>query len=184
MKHTIVKICTMLFLIPVLCLPLLGCSDKLVEFKLFNRFYNTDSSDSETMLETLIAAIESGQVQMVEKMFSKHVRQTEENLNDNISALFSFYKGEMLSYQRYGPGSSASKDGRSYQKNICCSFDVTTTTGIFRIAFLFCTVNNESPDHVGLTSVYVIRAEDSNMDMAYWGMDKENDVWKPGINIE
>lgn len=184
MKHTMAKMCAVLAVILALSLPLLGCTDKLIEFELFNRFYNTNSSQAEAMLEEFLAAVESGQAQAVEKLFAKNVQENAPNLEDKIAALLRFYEGKMISYERYGPGSSASKDGRTYHKEIFCSFDVTTTVDTYRIAFLFCTIDNEYPDNGGLTSVYIIRAEDSNMDMAYWGIDNENDIWKPGINIE
>lgn len=175
MKRTMAKTCILLLMISVLCLSVWGCKSRL---------YDTSSMEAEAMLETLLAAIESGQAQAVKELFSKQAQQTAPDLNHNLSALFEFYDGEMTSYQRYGPGTSASREGSAYQEEIFCSFDVTTTTGDFRIALLFVTADSESPDRVGLRSVYIIRAEDSDPDRAYWGIDNENDIWKPGINIE
>lgn len=178
------KIDISVILVIILCLLLSACESFLLERQLFSRFYDTDTNQAEAMLEDFLTAIASGKADAVKGLFSEHVQATAPNLDDNISALFQFFDGDLISYQRYGPGSSASKDGRSYQKKIFCSFDVTTSTGEFRIAFLFYTVNNDEPDHVGLASVYIIRAEDSDLDRAYWGIDNENDIWKPGINIE
>lgn len=187
MEKSIRRTSLLVILVIFLCSTFSGCTSVLLEHKLFNRFYNTSATEAEAMLETLLAAIESGEAQTVKNLFSKHVQETAPNLNENISELFEFYKGEMISFVRYGPGSSASKEGQSYQQEIFCSFDVATTTSVYRIAFLFCTVDTESldnVDNVGLTSVYIIRAEDSDMDKAYWGINNENDIWKPGINIE
>lgn len=178
------KIGISVILVIILCLLLSACESFLLERQLFSRFYDTDTSQAEAMLEDFLTAIASEKADAVKGLFSEHVQATAPNLDDNISALFQFFDGDLISYQRYGPGSSASKDGRSYQKKIFCSFDVTTTTGEYRIAFLFYTVNNDEPDHVGLASVYIIRAENSDLDRAYWGIDNENDIWKPGINIE
>ncbi len=182
MKQT-TKILVLLLLVLALCVPMLGCS-KLLDLRLFSPFYDTSSSEAESMLESLVAAIESRDADAVKSLFSKQVQETAPNLSDSISALFQFYQGEMQSYERYGPGTSAMKEGQIHKEEIFCSFDVTTTTGIYRIAFLCCTVDTEFPDKVGLVSVYIIRAEDSDPDRAYWGIDNENDIWKPGINIE
>jgi len=168
----------------LLCLSLSGCSSILLEHKLFSRFYNTSANEAEAMLEILLATVETGDSESVKKVFSKHIQDSVSNLDNSISALLKFYNGKMISYDRNATGSSATKENRTYKNEIFTSFDVTTTVDTYRIAFIFCTVDNEYPDNVGLTSVYIIRAEDSNMETAYWGIDNENDIWKPGINIE
>lgn len=98
----------------------------------------------------------------------------------NISSLFDFYDGEMISFKRYGPGSNSFKEGNIYSKEIFASYDVTTTKGVYRISILFCTVDTQTPGNVGILSLYIIRAENSDTDHAYWGDDSRS----PGINIE
>jgi hypothetical protein len=181
MKQT-TKILVLLLLL-ALCLPMMGCT-QLLEHQLFSRFYNTDKSQAKAMLESLVAAMESGDTDAVKSLFSKQVQETVPNFGDSISALLRFYQGEMQSYICHGPGSSTSKEGHIYKKELVCSFDVTTTVGVYRIALLFCNVDTAFPEKVGLASVYIIRAEDSDPDRAYWGIDNENDIWNPGIHIE
>ena len=74
----------------ILCLSLSGCESTFLEHQLFNRFYNTDASQAEVMLEDFLIAVTSGKADAVKELFSEHIQTTTPNLEDNISALFHF----------------------------------------------------------------------------------------------
>ena len=74
----------------ILCLSLSGCEPTFLEHQLFNRFYNTDASQAEVMLEDFLIAVTSGKADAVKELFSEHIQTTTPNLEDNISALFHF----------------------------------------------------------------------------------------------
>lgn len=186
MKQMLIIMCILIAVTLTACLPSVfqtgddtsHTSDS--EKELFNRFYSTNGEQADALFAQIIAAIESQDSETMKAFFAAYVIDTAEDIENDISSLFDFYEGEMTTYKRSGPGSHTSKEGGEYTKEIFASYDVTTTTGVYRIAINFCTAYSENADRVGLTSMYIIKAEDSDMNFAYWG----DDVWDTGIVIE
>jgi hypothetical protein len=150
------------------------------ENDMFNRYYNTDSDQADAMFQAIVSAIESQDSVMLKALFSEYAADTAVNLDDQILYLFDFYEGEMVSFCRYGPGSHAIKEGNKYVKEIFSSYDIQTTSGEYRMAVIFYTIDSSNPKNIGLFSIYIIKSEDSNLDYAYWG----EDIWDVGINVE
>ena len=150
------------------------------EDEIFNRFYNTDGEQADNVVERIATSLDNKDSAALIHLFSARTVGSCENIDKDISQLFDFYDGEMVEYKRYGPGSSGSKDNGQYTKEIFATYDVTTTAGVYRIAIEFCTIHSLEPDKIGLTSLYIIKAEDSDMDFAYWG----NEAWGAGIVID
>lgn len=186
MKQKLIIMCILLAVTLTACLPSVfqtgddtsHTSDS--EKELFNRFYSTDGEQADALFAQIIAAIESQDSETMKAFFAAYVIDAAEDIENDISSLFDFYEGEMTTYKRYGPGSHTTKEGSEYTKEIFASYDVTTTTGIYRIAINFCTVDYENANRMGLTSMYIMKAENSDMNFAYWG----GDVWDAGIVIE
>jgi len=114
------------------------------------------------------------------ELFATSTINTVGSFDEDIDALLDFYEGEMISHKQHGPGSHAIKDVAYQRKEVFASYDISTNLEEYRLAIRFCTVDSENPENLGIYSLYIIKAEDSNMDYAYWG----NDVWNLGINIE
>lgn len=150
------------------------------ESDMFNRRYNTNGEQADDVFEQIIDAIEGDDTSALRELFSISTVAAIDNFDEDINALIDFYEGEMISYKRYGPGSHASKEGTSYTKDVFASFDVTTNLAKYRLAIRFCTIDSENSENLGVHSLYIIKAENSDMDFAYWG----NDIWNIGINIE
>lgn len=183
MKNSFAYLCILIIIIFSSCALLQGCTStnhQSLESELFDRFNNTNGEQADHMFSELIQTIEDKNTSTFKTLFSPCIIETQENFNDNISSLFDFYDGEMISFKRYGPGSNSFKEGNIYSKEIFASYDVITTKGMYRISILFCTVDTQTPGNVGILSLYIIRAENSDTDHAYWG----DDSWSPGINIE
>lgn len=151
-----------------------------LEEDIFNRFYDNDGEQADLLFEQIIQSLENHDAQALKDLFSLSTCTAVENIEDDISKLLKYYNGEMVSFKRYGPGSEATKEGTSKRKEIFASYDVTTTEAEYRIAFRFCTVDSDNSDNIGLYSFYIIEAENSDRNFAYWG----NDEWIVGINIE
>lgn len=151
-----------------------------MEEDIFNRFYDNDGEQTDLLFEQIIQSLENHDVSNLKNLFSVWACNTADNLDEDINDLLEFYNGEMVSFKRYGPGSHAVKEGNSKRKEIFASYDVTTTEAKYRIAFRFCTVDSDNSDTIGLYSFYIIEAENSDRNFAYWG----NDEWIVGINIE
>lgn len=150
------------------------------ENDMFNRYYSTDSDQADAVLQAIVTAIESQDSAMLKALFSKYAVDTSVNLDDQILCLFDFYEGEMVSFCRYGPGSHSTKEENMYVKEIFVSYDIHTTSGDYRIAVKFCTIDSSHPDNVGIGSLYIINQKNSDLNYAYWG----GNVWNAGIHIE
>ena len=154
-------------------------SKKLWEKDMFDRFYNTDEDQAHKYFEQIIKSIENQDIDMMRPLFASDVILSTD-LDSQIRELLSFCAGNLISYDISGPGSHASREDEIYYKEIFVSYDFSTTEGNYRMAYLVCTINSEHPEKVGLQSVYIIKAEESDLTYAYWG-DNE---WTPGITIE
>ena len=66
------------------------------------------------------------------------------------------------------------------RKEIQYSVTVETTAGKFHIAILECVTDDFDEENVGVTSIYIIKAENWQNDHVYRG----DGNWTPGINIE
>lgn len=150
------------------------------ESEMFDRFYSTDGEQANLMFEKIISCIEEQDSTAMKKLFSLNTIDTVANIDEGIKVLFDFYEGEMASYKLWGPASYSSKEYNVYTKRLDASFDVYTTVGVYRIAIRFCTIDSQTPENLGLISLYIIKAEDSNMEYTYWG----GDIFNPGITIE
>ena len=171
---------SLLIICSLLLASLTACASSLLEDDGVNRLYNTDNKQADQLFEQIIETLENSDASLLKELFSPNATISAQNIDEEIKALLDFYDGQMTEYQRYGPASYASKNGSAIVKELIVSYDVTTTIGMYRIAFKFCTHDSLTPANIGLLSIYIIKAEDSDMNFAYWGGDK----WNPGITIE
>lgn len=150
------------------------------QHNILDRFANTDGERADLLFEELIKALEGNNNEALTQWFSVSVRNKAENFDESIHALLTFYDGSKVSYRRFGPSTRASREGSMERKELEASYDITTTTDVYRIAIKFCTVDTETPDNIGVTSLYITKAENSDMNFTYWGKS-EMDI---GIHIE
>lgn len=150
------------------------------KYDIFSRFYNTDGERADQLFEEIIKALEEDNAEALKEWFSVSTCNAEEDFDESIHALLTFYDGSKVSYRRFGPGSSAAREGSTERKEIEASYDITTTTAVYRMVIKFCTVDTENPDNIGVTSLYITKAENSDMNFAYWGSGEMN----IGIHIE
>jgi hypothetical protein len=96
-----------------------------------------------------------------------------------IENLFQFWDGSMISVERTGCNESERKDGEMHYAEIRVSCDIQTSAQAYRIAAKICIVDSMDINNVGIHSLYIIDAENTDMDFAYW-----NQAWSPGITID
>ena len=188
MRKRLLLICVIVLALLSGCLPheqVDETSESMLELEkeLFNRFSDSDSEQADVVFQQIISLIENEDRASLQTLFSAHTMDSVENMDGQVSALFDFYEGKMTSFQRYGPGTQTAKDNGAYYKTIYASYDVTTSEGDYRMVIYFCTVDSACDENVGLTSIYIIKAENSNLDFVYWG-EWGTDEWSPGITIE
>jgi hypothetical protein len=150
------------------------------KYQFADKYGITEAEVADQYLEMLTALLESGDGASIKQLFSDSTLTLVEGIDTQIDELMHFYQGEMVSYERFGPISSYNKDGDHFSVIIRGSYDVETTEGSYRISFKANLKDTEVSAEIGLHSLYIIKAKDSNMEYAYWcGKDAI-----PGIIIE
>ena len=97
-----------------------------------------------------------------------------------IEGLFQFFEGSLISAEELGCSEYESKDGDIHYAEIDISGNVQTSDKTYRIALKVCIVDSVDINNVGIHSLYIIDAENTDMDFGYWG----NHEWSPGITID
>ena len=138
------------------------------------------SDQSDLLLEQILTALEDKDTDSLKSLFALTVTTSVLRFDGDMEELMDFYRGELVEYKRYGPGSHAVKESGIHTKEIYVSYDIVTTQGEYRLAFLFCVANSEDATCLGLHSLYIVEAKCSDMKYAYWG----GEDWLPGINID
>ena len=145
--------------------------------------FDDDKTAANTRIEKLLEAIQSKNGDIVKSMFSKNAIADANNIDENIFKLFNCFKGEILSYEDWGgPGVSQGNNddgsGRIW-KILRSTYDVKTSENTYRFAIKEFTTDTADPNNVGVYSIYVINAKDTDMDVAYWG----DGNWTPGLTV-
>lgn len=146
-------------------------------------FFRSDREIANDYFEKIIIAIQNQDADVLKSLFSKKSIVGSSNFEKSMNMLFEFYKGEMISYNDWGAlnASSGKNDdgtGRNW-KTLKSTYDVKTSEDTYRFAIETSLVDSADADNIGVLSMYVIRAEDSDMEFAYSGDGK----WIPGINV-
>lgn len=136
---------------------------------------------AKTKFEELIYALEEGDHKRVDALFSNKAKKETESLPDDILKLIEYFDGEMISYNDWsGPSAKGSQESGKRRIQLFSTFDVETTAGKYRFAMKYVSVDEDDPDNIGIWSVYIIEAKDTNEKYAYRG-DKK---YIPGIHFD
>lgn len=143
-----------------------------------------DRSKANARFDQILTACKNQDEVALKEMFSKKSIDEAEDMDGSIRALLDFFQGEMVSYDDWGVlGADAGKNddgtGRNW-KRLRSTYDVETSEQKYRFAIEEFTVDTADPDNVGIRSMYIIEAGNSDLEFAYWGDGK----WTPGITIE
>ena len=136
---------------------------------------------ADTTFNNLITAIKSKDNDEIFEMFAESVR-TVEGFDENVIALIQYIKGDVVSFSSAIEKSvSASKRTEKGKKihSVTSSFSIKTTEKEYFIAVKECVRDDFARSNIGLTSLYIIEAEEWNEFGAYLG----DGLWTPGINI-
>ena len=140
---------------------------------------NRDSDGTEQMLGQLLSAVETRDIATMQEMFSQNTAAENPDLEEQISEFLDFFDGTEVSCKFWGSATSESRDSGVSIKETHASYDIVTTAGEYRLAMMFYTNDNASPENVGMYSIYIAKAEGTDPEMAFWG-DRN---WTPGIVI-
>ena len=170
--------------LPIVIVVLFFTSCSMGGTDVFKKAFVSDAQIADQTLEQVMSAIQKEDKEALKNLFSKKCVADTEDFDAKVTALMDYYKGEMTSYNNWGAlntneGMNEDGTGRSW-KNLQATYDVDTDKTGYRVAFQTCVKDTADADNIGIYSFYVIKAEDMDMQIAYWGDGK----WTPGINID
>ena len=145
--------------------------------------FGNDRSIANAKFEQVLDACKTQDKSALKNLFSEKVINEVSDIDEDISELMVFFQGEVVSYNDWGAtGSHAGKNddgsGRIW-KTLEATYDVETDKQKYRFAMEVSVVDTAYPENVGISSLYIIKAEDSDISVAFWGDGKGT----PGINI-
>lgn len=179
----------LIFTLMTLCLTSCSSEEKIMD-KLFTKINSPGSilsanerSLANARFDQILYACKKQDVITMKTFFSNKVIDETGNINDRIAELFNFFEGEVLSYDDWGgPGSdmgiNEDNTNRTW-KRLRSTYDVKTDKQRYRFAIEEFILDTANQNNIGISSIYIIKAENSDMQFAYLGDGK----WTPGINI-
>lgn len=145
-----------------------------------NRMFESDRKKANRLFDEILDALESKDQEQLLSLFSKNVRETVLELEEQADDLSAYYTGITESYNDHDAlyVQNYKEDDRVFQY-MEATYDVKTTADDYRFAIGFYTDDSYS-DNIGVLYLYVIRSKDDcDLEYAYWGDGKN----RPGINI-
>lgn len=148
------------------------------------RFFKSDREVANERFEQILDTISNQDEKALKKLFSQKAITDTDVFDKSVIKLFDFFQGKVVEYDDRGAlgvdgGKNDDGTGRNW-KSMQSTYDVETSEGEYRFAIKEYTMDTADRDNIGIYSLYIIKAEDSDLEFAYWGGGK----WVPGINIE
>ena len=136
---------------------------------------------TETLGQIITAVLEEDE-DALKHIFSQQVCEDEANhMDESIAELMDFFQGEVLEIDDSDPvlGQDKTVEYGRRKIEINSAFGVTTSEREYYIAIKQCTENSFEPSGVGVTSFYIVAAENWTVSTVFRGDGK----WTPGIHI-
>ncbi len=136
---------------------------------------------TETLGQIITAVLEKDE-DALKHIFSQQVCEDEENhMDESIAELMDFFQGEVLEIDDSDPILSEDKTVEYGRRKIEISsaFGVTTSEREYDIAIKQCTENSFEAGGEGVTSLYIVAAENWTVSTVFRG----DGNWTPGIQV-
>lgn len=144
-------------------------------------FAPSDNEDADNKLHSFVDCLNDEDREGIKSLFAKNKTAEISDFDESIEELLLYYDGEYISVERHSTGVEEDKDSGIERKWYNMSYDVTTDTQIYRMAFYWCAKDTGDKGNVGIESFYIIKATD---DPRYPQFTYRGDgSWMPGINI-
>ncbi len=143
----------------------------------------SDESRAVVTLEVIVHAVNDNDAEALAYLFSNNVLTEKSDFLDTSKVFIEFVGGEIITYSEPADNGISSSEEFEYgkmRKEIQHSVTIETTSGRYHIAILECVIDDFDEENVGVTSIYIINAENWQNDYVYRG----DGNWTPGINIE
>ena len=140
-----------------------------------------DKAIATETLEQIITAVLEKDEDALKHIFSQQVCEDEENhMDESIAELMDFFQGEVLEIDdSAGVGTEEEFEHGRRKIEINSAFGVTTSEREYDIAIKQCTENSLEPSGVGVSSFYIVAAENWTVSTVFRG----DGNWTPGIHI-
>lgn len=130
--------------------------------------FNNDGDQTDTRIEQILKALEDGNSESLETMFSIQALSETKDFSGQVDALFGFFQGKVLSWKRTGLTSSESVDGREKSCKNILWYEVITDKEEFIFFMIDCCIDTKDSDNVGLYTLRIIKKEDEEEQLTYW----------------
>ena len=143
---------------------------------------NLENDDTKTnkIIDSIIECLDNKDSASFKVLFSEYAITQDTNIDNEIESLFSYYEGTKVKLYKWGKTISTHLDYGKEYKNYDCSYDITTTTEVYKMAVSIYTKNDFDKTKIGIESFYLLKEKDDpNKDMAYHG----DGLWTVGCHI-
>ena len=133
--------------------------------------YSTPNEEMKQQMMTILQAVIDKDVNTIEELFCPYIKEHDEQLQEEITALFEFIDGDIISYDEpevsRGGGTMAGLEG--YVKmSMSARINVYTSTGkMYQLGYGAYPVYKEKPDYVGVTNMVVYDEGKYNRENGY-----------------
>lgn len=154
--------------------------------RFLDKFIETDEEKENKKMECLLDALKNGDREALKSVFSTKALAESENFDDSMEYLFSFFQGNVDSWQKdnKGPITDIAKNREGRMVEIKSWYVVNTDSQKYLFFLLDYPIDTYDPDNVGLYSLRVIKAEDEETEFGNWQDMKTPGIYKPEIVID
>ena len=128
---------------------------------------------ADELMPKIAKAIVESDTKALKSLFSPYVLETQPDLERDIMGLFLAFEGEIVSYEKKNAekmAASASYGQYTFKTTEFGYRTVETSTGkVYSILVYYTVVNDENPDEVGLTKIFIYDINDLNVPIARAG---------------
>ncbi len=144
------------------------------------KWLKSEDEINEELVENLILAMENKDKDSLVNLFASSKVLEDVDFEHSINELFNYYDGEYQNKLKKGQCKNRDKDGKFSTTWFELSYDITTSTDVYRISLNYCTKYSTDKNNVGIWYIYIIKkSDDINPNHTYWG----DGLATPGINI-
>ena len=140
--------------------------------------FRSDEDLADEMAEKIVGCIEAEDADAFTELFSESVRDGTPSLKEQAEKFIEFYHGKAESCEGNASSSAKSEYGETVLRELKAHYTVITDEEQYEIAFIYCPLDSEEPDKVGLTAAEITTEENFGKEGFHWSLEA-----KPGIYV-
>ena len=140
--------------------------------------FRSDEDLADEMAEKIVGCIEAEDADAFTELFSESVRDGTPSLKEQAEKFIEFYHGKAESCEGNASSSAKSEYGETVLRELKAHYTVITDEEQYEIAFIYCPLDSEEPDKVGLTAAEITTEETFGNEGFHWSLEA-----KPGLYV-